>query len=468
MDRVVADFNMDMVGLGDKIGAPGAQNFPAIYAVILRDQLPEVAQALVPSTAGPGGSDYSAFIEQGIEALALMTEGGAGHPDYHDANDDVEKIDEAILAKTGQFVLQGALNVANETTVNLIIAERLHIYNAMRMNVPDYVGGTRGTWDKLPATTHAELLGLALDRVRQLKQPPAQPAAGGRGAGGGGRGGASTAPRVQMGLSDAGILNGNTALIPLFATTLDFGRVDVVRDDGAWFANGLTDSGRAALKAFEANNIVVNLVKPSPKLLGDLLDAASKPFVVTGLNNVDAAMAARMKAKNALMIVQCSPTDAGGCVSRIEAARKAFGDKGNLLLSLDNPAAAKPATGGGRGGGVPTSPQIEEAKRTIYLALIKAGWTKDEIYATVGVSAAGGGRGAAALAGTSASWWCVRRRKAAHRRSDDAAGTGRMEVGSSAFARQLRRTAVALAEAVRPGVATRTNGALSRERERPV
>ena len=389
LDRVVTNFNMDMVGLGDGIGAPGALNFPAVFDVIMRDQQPDVAKAVHPSTAGPGGSDYSAFIEQGIEALALMTDGGVGHPDYHMESDDVDKIDEEILRKTGQFVLQGALNVANETSVNLIITDRLHIYNAMRMNVPDLVGGTRSTWDTLRATSTAELLGLAIDRIKQLKQPVTQPATGGRGAGAGGRGGAATGPRVNMGLPDAGLLSANAALIPMLVTTLDFGRVDVIRDDGVWFNNGLTENGRAAIKTLEANNIVVNLVKPSQKLLSDMIDAAAKPFVVTDVD-VDGATAARMKAKNALLTIHCDPANAAGCITRIEAARKAFGDKGNLLFSMKNPAAAT-AAGGGRGGGAPANPQIEDAKRTVYLALIKAGWTKDEIYAMVGTSAAGGG-----------------------------------------------------------------------------
>jgi Zn-dependent M28 family amino/carboxypeptidase len=69
-----------MVGLGDGIGAPGALDFAVIFDVVMRDQPPEVAKAVHPSTAGPGGSDHSAFIDKGIEALALMTDGGTRHP----------------------------------------------------------------------------------------------------------------------------------------------------------------------------------------------------------------------------------------------------------------------------------------------------------------------------------------------------------------------------------------------------
>ncbi|MHC4170328.1 MAG: M20/M25/M40 family metallo-hydrolase [Planctomycetota bacterium] len=73
IDRVVTYFNMDMVGLGEKIGAPGALNFPSIWEVIKRDQDEDVMAAIEPRVGGPGGSDHSAFITKGIESLALMT-----------------------------------------------------------------------------------------------------------------------------------------------------------------------------------------------------------------------------------------------------------------------------------------------------------------------------------------------------------------------------------------------------------
>ena len=53
MDRVVTYFNMDMVGLGDAIGAPGALNFPEIFNIIMRDQTPEVAKAVQARTGRP-------------------------------------------------------------------------------------------------------------------------------------------------------------------------------------------------------------------------------------------------------------------------------------------------------------------------------------------------------------------------------------------------------------------------------
>lgn len=370
MDRTVAYFNMDMVGLGTEIGAPGALNFPEIFDIIMRNQDAEVAASVRARTGGPGGSDHSGFIELGIEALALMTSGGEGHPDYHDASDDVDKIDPEILAKTGRFVLQGVLNLADETQADLLVADRQHRYNALRMTVPNIAAGGGG-WEFVAASTNAELLALANNRAKELRRPRPQAA--------GARFGAQAAPqaRVTLGVRDAALFEGNVALLETTATLLDFGRVDVVKDDGIWFDGGLTPRGREALKAMEAANIAVNLVNPSARLLADMLDAAARPFMVTltGSNTVEAALIARMNQKNVLLALECSPADVSGCVNRLENAKTQFGDVDNLILSM-NPAAPS-----------------DEAKKNLYLALVRNGWTRDQIYAMTVAGAGQGGRG---------------------------------------------------------------------------
>ena len=368
MDLVVANFNLDMVGLGARIGAPGALNFPAIYDVIKRDQRPDVISVVDASPGGPGGSDHSTFITKGIEALALMTSGGVGHPDYHQSADDAEKMDPDILGKTGQFVLQGVLNLATETTVNLVIPDRLHIFNAQRMTVPDFSTFARGRFAVVAASTTEELMKLVNDRARELRTAAGGQAAGTPAVAGGGRGRAGGG-RLNLGVKDAGVFGGNVPLIDTAATVLDVGRVDVTREDGEWFSNGLTEKGRAALRAMEVAGVVPNLVNPSPKVLGDVLDAAQKPFIVNGTVSLTPDIVTKMNAKNALLVVQCDPADATGCVARLEDTKKKFGDVDNILLSMS------------------AGPTLDAAKQTLYRALIKGGWTKDQIYAIAGNNA---------------------------------------------------------------------------------
>ena len=68
-------------------------------------------------------------------SMALMTAGGGGHPDYHDSGDDTSKVDPEILRKTAQFVLQGTMNLANETDVQLLVPDRLYLYNSLMMRI---------------------------------------------------------------------------------------------------------------------------------------------------------------------------------------------------------------------------------------------------------------------------------------------------------------------------------------------
>jgi hypothetical protein len=386
MDHVVGYFNMDMVGLGDGIGIPGSMNFPEIYSIIKRNQDPSI-KLTQETTTGTGGSDYSAFIKRGIEALGLMTSGGTGHPDYHQSGDDIEKIDPKILGQTGQFVLQGVLNLAAETQVNLLIPDRQLIYDAEQLRVIDMRsdsssgrggrGGGGGGWQFVNASNNVELMSLINDRAKTLTTQAQQPQTGAPGAFAGARGGGGGGARYTTGVRDAGIFEGSIPLMTASTSLLGFGRVDVAANDGAWFNfnSGVSAQGREAIKAMEANNITVNLTNPSSKLLSDVLDATTKPFLVTvtGSSPIDQTLISRMNQKNTLLLFECDPADVQGCANKLQNYKKQFGDSDNLVVSMKSGA------------------NQEEAKKNIYLALIKSGWTKDEVYAVFGASAGGGG-----------------------------------------------------------------------------
>jgi len=367
MDKTVAYFNMDMVGLGDRIGAPGALNFPSIFQVIMKDQDPEIAKKVDPSVAGPGGSDYSAFMEKGIEALGLMTSGRGGHPDYHDSGDDPAKMEADILGWTGQFVLQGMLSLADETQATLLIPDRLAIYQSQRFAPPDAFSGSG--WQFVRATTRDELLGLIGQRLRDLQAAQAGAAAAG---GRGGRGGGGA--RVTTGVRGAGIFQGSVALLETGASSLGFGRIDAAGPDGAWFGDKVSPAGRDALKAMETASVVLNLVRPTAATLSDLLDHAKKPVMVTGLPAIDAALLDKFKKNNALAVVDCDGADLDGCVRQLNAAKDAVG-KANVLLSV--------------------GPVKDRASVTqkLFLTLLKGGWTKAELDAATGVAGGRGGPG---------------------------------------------------------------------------
>ncbi|MFC1561368.1 M20/M25/M40 family metallo-hydrolase [candidate division KSB1 bacterium] len=364
MDKVVTYFNMDMVGLGDKIGAPGALNFPTIYDVILKHQDPDIVAALDASTGGPGGSDHSGFIELGIEALALMTREGYGHPDYHDAGDDTEVIEPEILRKTGQFVLQGVVNLANERDVNLLIEDRQHLYDGLMMNVTNINTNLdiRGGWTVLDARTQNELIALADERAQEMRQSMAQgsPQMQMRGGRGGQR---STA---QIGIADAKVFEGNIGTMNLTRTLLNYGRIDFVGDDGYWLSNGVTPEGRRAIGAMEENNVVINLVNPSITTVRSMLNTAMRPILITGSVNYDDMLIRSINDKGAVITVDFNPMNVNRCVEDLVAAKARFGDTDNLVLYLRS------------------DTNLDDAKRELYMELINRGWTRDEILGVAG------------------------------------------------------------------------------------
>jgi hypothetical protein len=110
--------------------------------------------------AGPFGTDPTLKAEYVI---------AGGHPDYHDAGDDPSKMEADVLGWTGQFVLQGMMNVADETAVNLLIADRLNQYHSQRFAPPDISGATDRSWQFVKASTNDELLALMTQRIKDTQ-----------------------------------------------------------------------------------------------------------------------------------------------------------------------------------------------------------------------------------------------------------------------------------------------------------
>lgn len=360
MDQVVTNFNMDMVGLGDKIGGGGALNFPSIWEVVKRDQDQDILDVMTPREGGAGGSDHTPFIERGIESIFLITSGGIGHPDYHDFGDDSDKIDKEILRKVGQFVLQGAINVGNEPGT-LVIPDRQHIYDGMQWHITALNPELKmeAGWKVLEAKTKSDLANLIIEKVEKLKKP-AQPS-----------------PRMRFmrrmpsakfytGIAGGQVFDYDTDFMKIAYSALGFGRIDVDGDDGKWFDRGLTDCGREALRAMEDSSIVLHLVNPSKETFADVLTSAQKPFVVTGISDLDADQISLMNEKNVLVAVDFDPANVDGCVSMLEELKTKIGDRDNLIINLQS------------------KEEVGKAKKDLYRHLIGKGWTKKEIYAVGG------------------------------------------------------------------------------------
>jgi len=380
MDQVVANFNCDMVGLGDNIDAPGALNFPEIWEkVIKRNQDPDVIAVVKPNTGGPGGSDHSTFITKGIVSMALMTGGGGGHPDYHDSGDDAVKIEPEIMRKTAQFVVQGTMNLADETAVNLLVPDRLYLYNSLMMRIVNINTALAGsTWRITDYPDKSALLAKMYEReVARNAQVQAQAMLAARAAAFM-TPAAPAAPAIQTPVRKdlaqgvrSSVFLGDVKFLEMAANALGIGRVEFSGDDGTWIVNGrLTDAGKAAIKTMESNSIVLHLANPLDDLLSDILNAAEKAFLVTGTYNLTPAFKDLAVSKKVVVSVDVDLNDIEGTLNKADQTKKLLGDATNLIAL------------------VKSTDRINdlEAKRAFYFGLIKKGWKVEEISAFIGGS----------------------------------------------------------------------------------
>jgi hypothetical protein len=341
IDRVVTSFNMDMVGLGDTLRASGALNFPSIWEVIKRDQDEDVMSVIEPQTGGPGGSDHSAFITRGIETVYLMSRGGVGHRDYHRPEDDAAKIDPEILRKSGQFVLQGTINIANETEVNLIIEDRQALYDGMQLYVKNINPELKDSdWSIVDIDTNDQE--KMRWRVASVGEKPRK--------------------TLDKGIKDLRVFAGDVKLVVAASEALGFRRVDIHGDDGAWIDKGrLTRQGRYDFGLLEEERITVNLVSPSLPLLRAMLRRATRPFIVTGYYHLTDRLCELINEKKVLLGVKFDPQNVDGCVERLVKVKAALGDSDNLVLY------------------VTSMEGLDEAKKDLYVRLFKKGWKAEEI-----------------------------------------------------------------------------------------
>jgi hypothetical protein len=358
IDRLVAYINMDMVGLGTGIEAAGARDFPSVFSIMMRDQLPEIARTVTPEGVGPGGSDYQPFLDHGVDAISLDSIGGNGHPDYHDSGDIASKVQPEMLGLVGQFVLQAALNLANETKATLPVPGRRETCDALRFSPADMSGQSADGWRTHPARSSAELQAAILEAVGKLKMARETDVDGAA---------QGEPPSGMLSGVRASAAGGNLPLLATAIVALDIARLDIEGDDGTWVKDGLTMAGKGVVAAMDKARVAVNLVAPSPALLADVLAASTRPVLVSGIRTPDEGLARRVRTANAALALDCSPGGIDACASSMHALRTALGSSGNLLVSMHVDAAAAQAS-----------------HRALYHALAAKGWTKEEIFAVGG------------------------------------------------------------------------------------
>jgi hypothetical protein len=80
---------------------------------LLKEKLPkEIMEYVKPGRGGPGGSDHTPFLQKGVPAFGVMTEGH--HFKYHRPGDDIDLIKPEILQRVGDLVYASVQILASE------------------------------------------------------------------------------------------------------------------------------------------------------------------------------------------------------------------------------------------------------------------------------------------------------------------------------------------------------------------
>ncbi|MCP4708984.1 MAG: M20/M25/M40 family metallo-hydrolase [Planctomycetes bacterium] len=358
VDKVVTYLNMDMVGVGDVLTVPGAFDYPEIWDVIKRDLHPDFVDRVLPSLTTRLSSDHAGFLRQGVMGLGLQTRQGVGHLDYHQPEDDVEKIQPEALRLTGEFVMQATMNLANETETELIIPNRKEIYISSQTSRdptitnfnPELEGSIWTNVAVIEAENKIDLQFKLLERA--LNQQTGQ----------GGRRQASGPITQGVGNKDLKVFENDAKVLSIASRMLGFGRVDVTNSDGFMIANGrLTNAGKGALKALEDAGIAVHLMSPSEDLVYDVLEEATKPFIITGSYTINEDMFDKINEKNVLIGINFKVGEEDDCIERLDLAREYLGDSDNLVILTAS------------------SEDLADAARKLQIGFMKAGWKFNEI-----------------------------------------------------------------------------------------
>jgi len=104
IEKTVANINLDMEGHGTgKVGASGAYYAPETWQILKAGLPKEILENTIPGRGGPGGSDHTHFLYNGVPAFMVSTDGP--HFKTNRVGDVIDLIKPEILKKSGDFVV---------------------------------------------------------------------------------------------------------------------------------------------------------------------------------------------------------------------------------------------------------------------------------------------------------------------------------------------------------------------------
>ena len=104
LEKTVANINLDMEGHGTgKVNVRGTYFAPEVWKILEAGLPKEIVENSLPGRGGPGGSDHTYFLYNGVPALFVATDGP--HFKTNQVGDVIDLIKQDILKKAGDFVM---------------------------------------------------------------------------------------------------------------------------------------------------------------------------------------------------------------------------------------------------------------------------------------------------------------------------------------------------------------------------
>jgi hypothetical protein len=341
LDKTVATFALDCVGVGERIQFGGVYYAPDIWEYLQKNLNPSFLENLGLSGAG-GGSDQQAFHAVNAPAFHFVSVGG-DHGRIHHHRDDWDTVNPEILKKTLEMAYQAATILAQGPATliasgreSLISLRRQILIDARAVGVQDVLAkpgagdyqdidfqlavfeGDKGMSAAENAVALIKKAGQFAEDVRARKDLKVFSVDSDLFYGG-------WRTKVIPGLKNfAPLMSDPETLLPLIKSSFQF----AVLEPGDLLASGgkLADPGKAAIAALEKAGLLIILKGFDEAGIKEVLAVLSKPAIVVGSTVPPAELAELVKKSRALYGLEFGsgekPED---YASRLKAAIEAVG-----------------------------------------------------------------------------------------------------------------------------------------------
>ncbi len=352
IEKTIAYINMDMVGHGSgNVPFRGEYYGPHIWQ-LLKEKLPkEVMEYVKPGRGGPGGSDHTPFLQKGIPAFAVMTEGH--HFKYHRPCDDIDLIKPEILKRVGDLVYASVQILASEPG-DLIKPMRQAVYYLKYQDLTNFKfeplshvikahGNAKDSHVDLQVSVIEEKEGLTGDKLRAdlintlFEVPEKMKEAKGlslygpnQSVGMNSRQGRTT---VMLGLKGINSFRDN----PKWAKILvDQGIHFAVAEDLSFIfeAEGMTVDGKAFIKGVNSSGLLLLVKGLNAAQAKVLLNESQKPMVLLAKELPDKETLDLIKEKQFVLgLILGADEDPGAYLKKLDQAKEAIGSQYLMIVN---------------------------------------------------------------------------------------------------------------------------------------